>query len=313
MTFPRQWIFWPFRHFGLKVLSVAIALLLWMVVAGEEIVERGLRVPLELQQVPAIIELLGDVPTTVDVRVRGASGTLSRVGAGDVIAVLDLRTARTGRRLFPLGPDQVRVPFGVEVVQVTPSAVALAFELSATRQVPVLPVVDGRPAPGFVVGPLAAEPRSVDVIGPESAVKRVTEVLTEPVSVTGARTEVKDTVSLGLLDPSLRLKSVRSAVVTVQVLPAPLERTLRNRAVHLRNLGTNLEAQAVPAAVELTLRGNRDALNRVDPDDIGAFVDLAGLGPGQYSLTVHAGSSPEVGVTRIEPASVQVRITSGKQ
>jgi YbbR domain-containing protein len=196
---------------------------------------------------------------------------------------------------------------------VTPSAVALAFELSATRQVPVLPAVDGRPAPGFVVGRLAAEPRTVEVIGPESAVKRVTEVLTEPVSVTGASAEVKDTVSLGLLDPSLRLKAVRSAVVTVQVVPAPLERTLRNRAVHLRNLGTTLEAQAVPAAVELTVRGNRDALNRVDPDDIAAFVDLAGLGPGQYSLTVHAGSSPEVGITRVEPASVQVRITSGKK
>jgi YbbR domain-containing protein len=313
MTFPKQLLTWPFRHFELKLLSLGVALLLWMVVAGEEVVERGLRVPLELQQVPANIELLGDVPTTVDVRVRGASGTLSRVGTGDVIAVLDLRAARTGRRLFPIGPDQVRVPFGVEVVQVTPSAVALAFELSATRQVPVTPAVDGRPAPGFVVGPLAAEPRSVEVIGPESAVKRVTEVLAEPVSVTGATAEVSDTVSLGLLDPSLRLKTVRSAVVTVQVVPAPLERMLRNRAVHLRNLGATLEAQAVPAAVELTVRGNRDALNHIDPDDIAAFVDLAGLGPGQYSLTVHAGSSPEVGITRVEPASVQVRITSGKQ
>jgi YbbR domain-containing protein len=312
MTFSNRLVTWPFRHFWLKVLSVLVAVLLWMVVSGEEIVERGLRVPLELQQVSANIELLGDVPTTVDVRVRGASGTLSRVGTGDVVAVLDLRTARTGRRLFPLGPDQVRVPFGVEVVQVTPSAVAMVFELSATRQVPVVAAVDGRPAPGFVVGPLAADPQSVEVIGPESAVKRVTEVLTEPVSVSGARAAVKDTVSLGLLDPSLRLKAVRSAVVTVQVLPAPLERTLRNRPVHLRNLAATLEAQAVPAAVELTLRGNRDALNRVDPDDIGAFVNLAGLGPGQYSLTVHADSSPDVGITRVEPASVQVLITSGK-
>jgi len=312
MTFANRFVTWPFRHFWLKVLSVLVAVLLWMVVSGEEIVERGLRVPLELQQVSANIELLGDVPTTVDVRVRGASGTLSRVGTGDVVAVLDLRTARTGRRLFPLGPDQVRVPFGVEVVQVTPSAVAMVFELSATRQVPVVPAVDGRPAPGFVVGPLAADPRSVEVIGPESAVKRVTEVLTEPVSGSGARAAVKDTVSLGLLDPSLRLKAVRSAVVTVQVVPAPLERTLRNRPVHLRNLAATLEAQAVPAAVELTLRGNRDALNRVDPDDIGAFVNLAGLGPGQYSLTVHADSSPDVGITRVEPASVQVLITSGK-
>jgi hypothetical protein len=48
-------------------------------------------------------------------------------------------------------------------------------------------------------------------------------------------------------------------------------------------------------------------------DDLTAFVDLAGLGPGQYSLTVHAGSSRDVGVTRVVPDSVQVRITSGKQ
>ncbi len=67
-----------------------------MVVAGEETVERGLRVPLELQQFPAGLELQGDVPSTVDVRVRGASGTLSRVGPGDIVAVLDLRTARAG-------------------------------------------------------------------------------------------------------------------------------------------------------------------------------------------------------------------------
>src|SRR5437660_7890914 len=101
---------WPFRHFGLKVLSLGLAILLWMAVAGEETVERGLRVPLELQQVPAGLELTGEVPTAVDVRVRGASGALSRVAAGEVVAVLDLRSARAGQRLFPLTPEQVRAP-----------------------------------------------------------------------------------------------------------------------------------------------------------------------------------------------------------
>jgi YbbR domain-containing protein len=303
---------WPFRHLGLKVLSVVLALLLWMIVSGEEIVERGLRVPLELQQVPAGLELTGEVPATVDVRVRGASGTLSRVSTGDVIAVLDLRSARSGRRLFPLTPDQVRVPFGVEVVQVQPSALAMAFEPSASRQVPVVPAVDGRPAPGYVVGALSADPKTVEVIGPESAVRRVTEALTEPVSVSGARDRVNQSVILGLIDPSLRLKNTRSAMVTVQIVPAPLERPLQGRPVHLRNVAPNLEAQAIPSAVGLTLRGSREALARVEADDIVAYVDLAGLGPGQYSLTVHADSSPEAGVTRIEPSSVQVRISSGK-
>jgi YbbR domain-containing protein len=302
----------PFRNGWLKLLSVSFALLLWMVVSGEETVERGLRVPLELTQVPAGLELLGDVPATVDVRVRGASGTLSRVAAGDVVAVLDLHTARTGRRLFPLTPDQVRVPFGVEIMQVLPSAVTVAFEPSASRELPITPAVDGRPAPGYMIGTLASEPATVEVVGPESAVRRATDVMTEPVSVSGATARVKQSVILGLLDPALRVKTTRSAMVSVEIVPAPLERTLRNQPVHLRDLGPNLQAEAVPADVDLTLRGNRDALGRVAADDVAAFVELAGLGPGQYSLTVHADSSRDAGVTRVTPETVQVRITSGK-
>lgn len=313
MTLSGRVVARPFAHFGLKVLSLGLALLLWMAVAGEEIVERGLRVPLELQQMPGGVEVTGDVPTTVDVRVRGGSGVLSRVGAGDVVAVLDLRGARAGRRLFPMTPEQVRAPFGLEVVQVTPSAVAMAFEASASRALPVIPAPpDGRPAPGYVVGKMSADPKMVEVIGPESAVRRATEVMTEPVPVTGAKSTVRQPVILGVLDPSLRLKSVRSAMVTVEIVPAPLERTLHNRPVHLKNLAAGEQAEADPPVVALTLRGNRDALNRVDADDVAAYVDLAGLGPGQYTLDVHAPSSPDAGVTRVDPASVQVRITRGK-
>ena len=152
MTLSKRVSHWVFGNVWLKLLSLGLALLLWMVVSGEEMVERGLRVPLELTQVPAGVELLGDVPTTVDVRVRGASGTLSRVGPGDVVAVIDLHTVRPGRRLFPLTPEQVRVPFGVEIMQVLPSTVTMAFEPSASRDVPVMPAVEGRPAPGYVVG-----------------------------------------------------------------------------------------------------------------------------------------------------------------
>jgi len=303
---------WPFRHFGLKLLSLGLAVLLWTAVSGEETVERGLRVPLELQQFPSGLEIQGEPPSTVDVRVRGASGSLSRVSAGDIVAVLDLRAARAGQRLFHVTPEQVRAPFGVEVVQVTPPTVALVFENSATRQVPVVPAVDGQPAPGYLVGRVESDPPMVDVLGPESAVKRATQALTEPVSVEGARGRIRESVTIGLLDPALRLKNPRAAMVTVQVLPAPLERTVRYRPVHLRNLGPNLGARALPAVVAVGIRGSRDALNRVEPDDVTAYVDLAGLGSGEYTLTVRADASRDAGITHVEPATVQVVITSAK-
>src|SRR3989442_1845414 len=74
----------PFRRIGLQLLSFGLGLSLWMSVAGEETVERGLRVPLELQQFPAGLEIMGDVPATVDVRVPGGSGVPSRLRPRDL-------------------------------------------------------------------------------------------------------------------------------------------------------------------------------------------------------------------------------------
>jgi len=301
------------QHIGLQFLSLIFAVMLWAIVAGEETVERGLRVPLELQQSPSGLELSGEVPTTVDVRVRGGSGALSRISAGEVVAVLDLRGARAGRRLFPLTPEQVRVPFGVEVVQVTPSAIAMAFEASASRVVPVTPAIDGRPAPGYVVGVMSADPPTVEVIGPESAVKRATDAMTEAVSIAGARERVRETVTVGVLDPALRLKNPRPATVTVNIVPAPLERMLRNRPVHLRNLSPTLAARATPSSVDVMIRGSREDLARVQADSIVAYIDVAGLGVGEYErLELHADAVPEVGVVRIDPPTIKVRITSGQ-
>ena len=303
---------WPFGHLGLKTLSIGIALLLWLFVSGDETVERGLRVPLEFQQFPAGVEMMGEAPSLIDVRVRGGSSTLSRLGAGDIVAQLDLKAARVGRRLYQITPEQVRVPFGVQVVQVTPPTIVLAFEISATKQVPVVPELDGEPAPGFVIGTTQVDPPTVEVVGPESAIARVVQATTEPVPVAGARNAVKDTVTIGLLDPSLRLKTPRLAQVTVDVIPGPVERAFRERPVHLVNLGSNLVARATPHAVEVVVRGSREGVGEMEMDEVVASVDLAGLGVGTYTLPVHVESPVHAGIARVLPATLQVTINSGK-
>jgi YbbR domain-containing protein len=68
----------------------------------------------------------------------------------------------------------------------------------------------------------------------------------------------------------------------------------------------------MPSDGDVTLRGHRDALSRIQPDDATAFVDLSGLGEGEYTLTVHADSLRDAGVARIEPAAIKVRISSAR-
>jgi len=211
---------WPFRHLWLKVLSLAVALLLWMVVSGEETVERVLRVPLELQQLPSGLELESELPALVDVRVRGGSSTLSHLAAGDVVVVLDVHAARPGQRLFQMASDEVRAPFGVQVIQLSPSSVPMVFERTATKEVPVTPSIEGIPAAGFAIGKVTSDPPTVEVVGPETAIQNVAEATTEPVSVEGAREPVSERVTVGLFDPTLRVKDARPASVHVEIVAA---------------------------------------------------------------------------------------------
>jgi YbbR domain-containing protein len=211
--------FRPFRRLGLKLVAVALAALIWLVVSGEQIVERAFRIPLEFTNLPAQLELASDAPTIIDVRVRGSSGALSRLTVGELVAVLDLRQARPGQRLFHMTGSDVRAPFGIEVVQVTPSSVAMTFEPSSMREVPIAPTVQGEPAAGYEVRGVTAEPAVVIIAGPATAVRATTEAITEPVLVAGATANVTEQVNVGVADPAVRLRSGQNARVTVTIVP----------------------------------------------------------------------------------------------
>jgi YbbR domain-containing protein len=298
----------PFRHLGLKVVAIALATLLWLSVAGEHIVERIMRVPLEFRNIPAELEVVGDPPATVDVRLRGSSGLLSRLEGTDVVAVIDLSTARPGSRLFHIRADEVRAPYGVEVAQVVPGTLAIELEKSASRVVPVVPPLEGDPAPGFVVGRITSDPATVEIRGPESRVRRLAEAITEPVDVAGSRERVRDIVTVGVADSALRLTRPQSATVVVDVVPAPVEREIAGVLVRWRNLGSGFRADVAPKRTRVSVRGRREHLNTLSADDIDAFVDLAGLGPGRYNLRVQTDPSQDFGVSAVAPQVVDVTI-----
>jgi YbbR domain-containing protein len=286
-------------------MSIALAALLWLAVSGEQIVERPFRIPLEFTNMPPQLEPVGEPPNVVDVRVRGSSGRLSRIAAGEVVAVVDLKGARPGQRLFHVTNADVRAPFGVEVLQVAPASLYMTFEPSATRLLPVVPEIEGEPAPGFEIATRTADPATVEVIGPQTAVAEMKSALTEPVSVTGASATVVETVTVGVSDPSVRLKNADPVRVTVTVRPAQLQWAVQGVAVKVLNAtGT---ARVSPLTVTIHVRGSRDAMG-ADARSFDASVDVAGLKPGAYELPVRIVMPPRIGWTRIEPAEVSVRI-----
>ena len=293
------------HHIGLKVVSIALAALLWVVVSGEQTVERSLRIPLEFTNLPSQLEVVGDSPTVVDVRVRGSSGALNRIAAGELVAVLDLRSARTGQRLFHLGGDDVRTPFGVDVVQVNPSTVSMMFEPSASKVVPVVPSVEGEPADGFVVGTVTAEPSTVEVLGPVSVLSKLTQAITEPVNVTDASAPLTETVNIGVADAAVRLRQPQTARVAVTIGPAPVEWSVSDIAVKPSSVHDRV--QVFPPRITAWVRGPREAMTS-DSTMFEASVEVEGLQAGEHQVPVTVIAPARVGVVRLEPAEVRVRI-----
>jgi YbbR domain-containing protein len=299
----------PLRNIWLKFLSISIATLLWLIVAGDRTVERALRVPIEFQNLPTGLEITGDPPDSVDVRVRASSGTLGRLVPGDMTAVIDLRTARPGRRLFHLTPPNVKAPYGVEVVQVAPATLPIGFENSAVRIVEVRPSIEGTPAAGHDVVSITSNPATVEVIGPESALRGLEEAMTEPISIANATRPVREVVTIGLADPSVRLRTAQTAEVTVQIVSGSQLATLPKVAVQIRNLDDGLRGRLSPAVVTLTVRSTAHPVTAASADALDVHVDASGLTAGDHVVEVRARTAPGLTVESITPLTLRLRIT----
>jgi YbbR domain-containing protein len=112
-----------FANAGLKLLALAISFLLWATYTAEPYAEVGFQVPLEFTNMPIHLEISGDVPTSVRVRVRGRSAFLRRMIAADLNMRIDLKDGTEGTKTLQITPEMVAAPFGATVVQVSPSEI----------------------------------------------------------------------------------------------------------------------------------------------------------------------------------------------
>lgn len=115
------------KHLGLKVSALAIALALWAAYNSEPVVETGYSAPLLLVNVPAGLEVDGEVPAVVLLRVRGRLAQLRRLAPGDVSVTADCSQAGAGSQLVKLAPNLDGVPYGAEIMGVTPSEIEISL------------------------------------------------------------------------------------------------------------------------------------------------------------------------------------------
>lgn len=208
---------WVFHNLGLKLFSLGLASALWLVVAGEQRVEHTLSVPLTLTRFPEKMALVNDPGGFVTVKLRGPKSLVTALAADELDLNLDLSRLKEGENLVTVRAEQIAVPRGVEVLQISPSRVRLILELMAERQVRVAARVEGTPASGHYFKRATARPDHVKVVGPRSEVSRVARVYTSAVSIEGRSRDFAARTPLEPIGKSVALDGADSVQVVVEI------------------------------------------------------------------------------------------------
>lgn len=121
------------RHWELKLLALAFSTVLWFFVMTAEKSDLIVSAPVELDGVPAGLEVVGEKPESIDVQLHGLRGALARLGPDQVKARLSLAGSRPGEVQLRVLPEQIQVPAGITVLRVNPSRVRLTLAPQAVK------------------------------------------------------------------------------------------------------------------------------------------------------------------------------------
>jgi hypothetical protein len=116
------------RNLVWKLLSVAMAVLLWIAVEGEPELVTVQSVPVFYRNVEPSLALVANPPAAVKLELRGPADVLGRDNLSNVAVLLDLAGVTEGERVFPISRTNVSLPAAVNLVRSDPSEVKLHLD-----------------------------------------------------------------------------------------------------------------------------------------------------------------------------------------
>lgn len=202
---------WP-----LRLLALAIALVLWVVVTldyrGERSAEKSVEAAVTYPPLEGFVIL--NPEDRVKVRLRGRERDINAVTPYAVDVRVDIPDPTPGLLDVPLGASNVRAPREISVVSVEPSVLRLELDHEVSKLVPIRVRLAGEPAAGARALEASVRPQELLVEGPASLLRNL-EVLIVSVSLDGHALTFRE--SQVVQSPDRLVKILQSPVVTIDV------------------------------------------------------------------------------------------------
>lgn len=167
------------NNFGFKLAAIVLSVALWWFIAGENQVQVGMVVPLEIRNLPPGTLITNKVERQVELRLSGPPSILGNLKPEDISSSIDLSSTRPGRRIMVLEERGFRVPPGVKVTRIYPTAVEVILERLERRRLPVRAHIVASPSVRAKIAQVEVVPPTVEVEAPPASFSQVSSLSTE--------------------------------------------------------------------------------------------------------------------------------------
>lgn len=304
---------WMRHNFWLKILALIIAAVVWLIGSSRVYEPRNRVVPVNLKLAPGMT-VKEITPPTVTVTLaypREFQGMIDREKSEVKVVHNLLETREPGKIVFTLSARDVQRPARVQVVSVSPSRITAEVDRLVEKVLPVKVVYKGAPSSGYRIAGQSVIPPEMRVPGPESLLKKIGAIETEPVNVMGREITFEERVRLKPVGPysDADLKPVSVIVI---LRPELKKWDLPGVQVDLLKGADQAEAIGIePKKVDLYLKGREDAVEALTAADVKAYVNIVGLPAGSYELPLQTKLPAGIVLDRATPPIIKVTLGSG--
>jgi uncharacterized protein (TIGR00159 family) len=164
--------------------SLALAMLFWstLIIAQGEGLEKVITVPVEFTASPANLVLAGDKNKEIRIHLAGSKSDLASVNPAQMSAKIDLSKAVAGKQTFVITKENMRLPRGVQLLDVVPASIELTLAEIVEQEVSIKPQLVGKLPGGLKILSIEVRPEKVKVFSPATEGKATSvSVLTTPI------------------------------------------------------------------------------------------------------------------------------------
>ncbi|HYN23463.1 MAG TPA: CdaR family protein [Pyrinomonadaceae bacterium] len=287
------------EDWSLKLLALAITLILWLAVTGQN-QPLTIRTGVQLNLIrPSNLDISNDPPRTVEVVLTGSRPNLQSLSPLDLVATVDVSDHLAGERVVRLSLDRVtmQLPDGVKIESFQPSTIPVRLEPRTERQVPVEVKTEGKPADGYEVYGINPAQMTVRVRGPASRIEALQKAPTETISLSGRKESF--TASRVAIDIPDQKIDVLDPLVDLAVEVGEKRTEKSFSGVAARSI-SGVEVR--PATAEVTLAGPASVLSQLRPEDVKVVVDMATTGGSVAGLELPPAVKDRVKLLSVRPS-----------